>query len=237
MIPSHPVPDRTKVSERVRRSLADMIARGELAPGERLPGERQLAERMGVSRVSVRAALQQLKTQGFLVAVQGGGTRVVSSVGGMDPPLAALVRLKSESLSDLAEIRLMLESWAANRAARFATAEQVAEIDAAARRMEDPRRALHRAEDDVAFHLAVGRAAASPIYMHFLSVGQEALGDLLAFHHGALFAPGSADTIVGHHAAIRDAIASRDPGLAERAMRAHLEWVLAHYPDGVPGED
>jgi DNA-binding FadR family transcriptional regulator len=155
----------------------------------------------------------------------------------MDPPLAALVRLKSESLSDLAEIRLMLESWAANRAARFATAEQVAEIDAAARRMEDPRRALHRAEDDVAFHLAVGRAAASPIYMHFLSVVQEALGDLLAFHHGALFAPGSADTIVGHHAAIRDAIASRDPGLAERAMRAHLEWVLAHYPDGVPGED
>jgi GntR family transcriptional regulator, transcriptional repressor for pyruvate dehydrogenase complex len=230
-------PDRTQVSERVRRAIADMIAGGDLAPGERLPGERQLAERMGVSRVSVRAALQQLKTQGFLVAIQGGGTRVVSSVGGMDQPLAALVRLQSEGLSDLAEIRLMLESWAANRAARFASDAQIAEIDAAARRMEDPRRADHRADDDVAFHLAVGRAAASPIYMHFLSVVQDALGDLLAFHHGTLFAAGSATTIVAQHATIRDAIASRDPGLAERAMREHLEWVLAHYPDAVPDGD
>ncbi|HSK38856.1 MAG TPA: winged helix-turn-helix domain-containing protein, partial [Arenibaculum sp.] len=72
-----------RVSDRVAARLLDMIAQGHLTPGQRLPGERLLAEQMGVSRVSVRAALQRLKTQGFLAAVQGGGTRVVSSTRDM----------------------------------------------------------------------------------------------------------------------------------------------------------
>ncbi|MCR6631522.1 MAG: winged helix-turn-helix domain-containing protein [Magnetospirillum sp.] len=60
-----------RISDRVADSLLARIASGEWTPGQRLPGERQLAEDMGVSRVSVRAALQSLKTQGFVDAVQG----------------------------------------------------------------------------------------------------------------------------------------------------------------------
>jgi hypothetical protein len=96
--------------------------------------------------------------------------------------------------------------------------------------VEEPGHEEHRARWE-AEHADEARA------LRAKAVVQGALGDLLAFHHGVLFAPGAAVTIVGQHAAIRDAIASRDPGLAERLMREHLEWVLAHYPDGVPGED
>src|SRR5262245_54964571 len=59
---------RERVSDRVARELMRLIAEGRLAPGERLPGERELATLMGVSRVSVRAALQQLKARGLLSA-------------------------------------------------------------------------------------------------------------------------------------------------------------------------
>ena len=74
----HEIP-RERVADRVAQELLRLIAAGKLAPGERLPGERHLAEMMHVSRVSVRAALQQLKTQGFVASVQGGGTRVLAA--------------------------------------------------------------------------------------------------------------------------------------------------------------
>src|SRR3546814_15526559 len=72
---------RERVSDRVANELLKLIGDGRLTPGERLPGERQLATMMGVSRVPIRAALPQLKEQGLLSAVQGGGRSEGRRVG------------------------------------------------------------------------------------------------------------------------------------------------------------
>jgi DNA-binding FadR family transcriptional regulator len=120
---------RERVADRIAGELLRMISSGELAPGERLPGERQLADMMGVSRVSVRAALQQLKAQGFVTAVQGGGTRITAAADQLDSALARLVRANRNNLHDLAEVRSNLEVWAARRAAERGSPEQIAEIE------------------------------------------------------------------------------------------------------------
>jgi GntR family transcriptional repressor for pyruvate dehydrogenase complex len=218
-----------RVSDRVATKLLDMIAHGELTPGQRLPGERQLAEQMGVSRVSVRAALQQLKTQGFLTAVQGGGTRVLSTAGDMDPALTEMIRVKFDNLYDLAEIRVILESWAARRAAMNATPEQVAEIGRTVMAMAQPSRGKLRATDDVDFHIAIGKAAGSPIYMHILSVIRDTLTQMLEFHRHELFERSEDKTVLAQHRAIHRAIDRRDPEAAAAAMTSHLNWVLEHY--------
>jgi DNA-binding FadR family transcriptional regulator len=221
-----------------------MIACGALAPGERLPGERQLADRMGVSRVSVRAALERLKAQGFLAAVQGGGTRVVSSAAAMDGALTALVRRKLDNLHDLAEIRVALESWAARRAAERATAGQLDEIRtrleamaaAGSRRTADGGTRPDKAQEDMAFHLAIGQAAGSPVYTHILSVIRDILAQMLEFHRYELFLAEADDRcVLEHHRAIYEAIAARNPADAEAAMRRHLEWVLEHYESAAAG--
>src|SRR5690606_33679242 len=112
------------------------------------------AEMMNVSRVSVRAALQQLKAQGFISAVQGGGTRVVASADPIDIGLTELVRASRENLRDLSEIRAYLEIWAVRRAAERGGGERLGEIAAILDRMADPGRpARFRAADDHAFHL------------------------------------------------------------------------------------
>ena len=105
----------SRLSDRIADRLLARIASGEWPVGTQLPGERTLADSMGVSRVSVRAALQALKTQGFLDAVQGGGTRVVATDAALDSGLAALVRVSRDNLFDLAEIRGILETWAAEQ--------------------------------------------------------------------------------------------------------------------------
>lgn len=218
-----------RVSDRIATRLLDMIAQGHLTPGERLPGERQLAEQMGVSRVSIRAALQRLKAQGFLAAVQGGGTRVLSSTSDMDPALTEMVRRKLDNLYDLAEIRLVLESWAAGRAARNATLGQLDEIERTVEAMAQPEREGMRGQDDMAFHLAIGKAAASPVYMHILSVVRVTLGHMLEFHRYELFGPGHDETVLAQHRAVLEAIRQGDAEAASQAMSAHLSWVLERY--------
>jgi DNA-binding FadR family transcriptional regulator len=231
---------RERVSDRVAAELMSLIAAGRVRPGERLPGERRLAGMMNVSRVSVRAALQSLKAQGFVAAVQGGGTRVLSSGASVDAPLVELVRLNRENLRDLAEIRASLEIWAARRAALHATGDQVAEIASILSAMSDRRRnKASKAEDDIRFHFAIAKATGSTVYMHLLGAIRDILSQMLV-HHRSKLADTSADDrrILAQHRLILEAIRAREPARAEEAMRAHLEWVLAQYDaDGWAGGD
>ncbi|MGH2601409.1 MAG: PLP-dependent aminotransferase family protein, partial [Dehalococcoidia bacterium] len=64
----------------LHRKLADAlrqaIDRGHLAVGQRLPSERDLAARLSVSRSTVVAAYDSLRTDGLLESRRGSGTRV-----------------------------------------------------------------------------------------------------------------------------------------------------------------
>ncbi|TAN56920.1 MAG: FadR family transcriptional regulator [Rhodospirillales bacterium] len=219
------------VSERVADRILARIASGEWGPGHRLPGERQLAEEMGVSRVSVRAALQGLKTQGLLDAVQGGGTKVIASSAAMDPGMLELVRVNCENLNDLAEIRSILEVWAVGRAARRRTDEDVAELGAIMGATEaDIAAGKHKIENDVRFHLAIAKAARSGIYLHFVAVIRGVLREMVDYHRYELFPTRDDDRkILSQHRAIFDGIKAKAPEAAQAAMQEHLGWVLERY--------
>lgn len=55
-------------------SLLVEIESGGLRPGDRLPPERELSRTLGVNRMTLRAALQKLETEGQLIRRQGSGT-------------------------------------------------------------------------------------------------------------------------------------------------------------------
>jgi GntR family transcriptional regulator len=59
----------------VRAYLADLVAQ-ELAVGDAVPSERSLTEKFGVSRMTVRQAIDALVTEGVLQREQGRGTFV-----------------------------------------------------------------------------------------------------------------------------------------------------------------
>jgi GntR family transcriptional regulator len=50
----------------IAQSLAERIASGELAPGAQLLGERELCKQFGVSRVTIRRALGELRQRGLI---------------------------------------------------------------------------------------------------------------------------------------------------------------------------
>ncbi len=61
-----------RLSDDIVAQLEAMILEGTLKSGERLPAERVLAEQFGVSRPSLREAIQKLVAKGLLVSRQGG---------------------------------------------------------------------------------------------------------------------------------------------------------------------
>lgn len=218
------------LSDRVAARIMAMIADGDLSPGERLPGERQLAEKMGVSRVSVRAALQSLKAQGFLEAVQGGGTRILAAAGDMTSPLGELARVQEQNLHDLAEIRALLEVWAAHRAAERASEDQISELTAALEKQKGSSAAKDKASQEFNFHYLLGKASGSAVYMHIMDVIRDIIASSLEFHQYDLFQEPSEDGMaLSQHKDVLAAIQSRDPQAAKEAMRSHLSWVLHSY--------
>lgn len=75
-------------ARRVYLLLRDDISNGTLAPGASLPGEQRLAEVHGVSRVTIRRALESLAADGLIEKRVGSGS-VVRAPDGAAAPLAA----------------------------------------------------------------------------------------------------------------------------------------------------
>jgi GntR family transcriptional regulator len=82
---------------RVYRQIAREIETGMLRPGDRLPSERWFCDELGVSRATVRRALEELMADG-LVTNRGRGS-IVTGDGLLEPPNTLM------SLSEVARSR------------------------------------------------------------------------------------------------------------------------------------
>src|SRR5438270_14092576 len=120
-----------QVAEQIRR----LISSGQLKPGDLLPPERELAVKLGVGRSSIRDAVRTLEVMGILEPRQGHGTVVRDlSTDALVVPLASILRHKRELVSELLDVRRMIEPGLAARAARNATPEELAHMEDVLRR-------------------------------------------------------------------------------------------------------
>ena len=69
-----------RVRASLENALREAVRTGRLHPGVRLPSSRALARDLQIARNTVAEAYSQLVGEGWLVAAQGSGTRVVSQV-------------------------------------------------------------------------------------------------------------------------------------------------------------
>ena len=72
---SSPVPLYFQVAEQIEQAIHD----GLLAPGDRIANEVALADQLGLSRPTLRQAIQTLVDKGMLVRKRGVGTQVVNA--------------------------------------------------------------------------------------------------------------------------------------------------------------
>ena len=80
----------------LRGHLENAIRAGALKPGQALPSERELAELSGISRITVRKAVQDLARSGLVVQRQGSGTSVAPSLNRVEQSLSRLTSFSED---------------------------------------------------------------------------------------------------------------------------------------------
>ncbi len=222
--------DQRKIAVEAARQIEELILEGALRPGDRLPGERELAERMGVSRPTVREAIEALKKRGLVRARHGGGTFVADIMGSMfSAPMIDLFSRHPRATHDFLEYRGEIEAIAAGWAATRATETDKKILTRIITDMEKAARADDReleAKLDVDLHMAVAEASHNLMLIQTL----RSVFDMLArgvFYNRELAAKYGARGmyLFEKHKAIYDAVLSGDPEWAAREARGHMEYM------------
>jgi GntR family transcriptional repressor for pyruvate dehydrogenase complex len=215
-----------RISDLVFEQLRDLIFKGRIKPGEQLMVERELAETLGVSRPTVREAINKLVALRLIEHRQGQGTFVVSSAAEKNP--LGMPHDQDISLEDLLEVRLGLECNAVMMAARRATEEDLRDMEKNLREMETEIEAggLGSAAD-VRFHMAIAYATKNMVQIHIMKSFYDLLFYGIKTNLQYLYTePVTLEIITRKHNDIFKAIRDRDPDAAYSAMREHIMFVL-----------
>lgn len=220
----------TASTDHVSRMLQQTIVDRSLLPGDRIGTEAELAREFSVGRPAVREAVRVLVRANVLRAARGpgGGVFVARSpdhglARTVSEAIAGMLATGTTSVTELIEMRTLLEVPLAGLAAERATPETIAVlwrcVEDAEREADDE--AVQR-ETDVRFHRAINQAAGNRVTYALGAWSSEVLQP----HLKDLIAPAIVEAVAREqHRDIVTAIEARKPALAERAMSVHLRYL------------
>jgi DNA-binding GntR family transcriptional regulator len=200
----------TRLGDEVYNAIYSQLMSHAIAPGGRISVD-HLVRELGVSQTPIREALSRLEAQGLVVKTHLIGYSAAS-------------QMDKSRLEQLYELRLLLEPFAAAKAALAMTQASLDSLEGMARRMqslqaETPQAAYGQfAQRDSEFHELIASESGNDLV-------REALANLHTHVHlFRLFYHSQATTEANdEHARIIDALRQRDPDAAADAMRSHIE--------------
>jgi DNA-binding GntR family transcriptional regulator len=209
---------RETLGERVTGELRSLLVAGRLAPGEKL-SLRRVAEALGVSMMPVREAVSRLAADGALEVLPGRAVRV---------PVLSLAQFR-----ELTRLRLVVEGFAAEEAARQATPadiERIEAFDAAFRQAAsaDPPDSAAAVAANRDLHFALYEAAAMPSLIDMIERLWLKAGPILNLdmrHEPRRLEGGSA---MQAHARLLEAVRHQDAPAARAALEDDIAAAAAH---------
>jgi GntR family transcriptional repressor for pyruvate dehydrogenase complex len=220
-----------RISDQVFDQLRELIFRGEFKAGEKILTERELAEAFGVSRTSVRDAINKLVVMGLLEQRQGQGTFVRSPETRDENLIGAMVETQEASITDLLEVRMGLECNAAAIAASRAVDKDFRFMEKSIEEMQkEVASGRLGTEADASFHMAIAYATKNPLQVFIMKNFYDFLFTGIKVNLEGLYqVPGNIDIIIEQHQAICQAIRAQDPEAAYRAMKLHITFVYRFF--------
>ncbi|GAB2723934.1 FadR/GntR family transcriptional regulator [Nocardia thraciensis] len=216
--------DRRTVPDTVFEQLVGEVLGGELAPGAALPAERQLAEALGVSRPTVREALQRLAHSGLVEVRQGGATTVrdFRRSAGVDLLPRLLVRngeLDHAVLRSVLETRLIIGREVAGLAAERAGATIAADLDDAVESLAAQQEPVAQQLEALGFWDHLVDAADSIVFRLLFNNLRSVYEPAIVALAGVMAAEVGR---IDHYRALADAVVAGDGAAARRAAEGLL---------------
>ena len=222
---SGPAHVRVRLHTAIASRIGFLIVQGKLAPGSTLPNETSLGAEFGVSRTALREAIKVPAAKGLVEVRRKTGTRVNAHADWnmLDPEVLGWM-FSGEGipagLSDLIEVRMLIEPASARMAASKASAKDVEDIRLGLEGMEASIGNLPSSVDaDLSFHMAILEATHNAFMRPFGALIEAALrGSFrLTSSNADLYR-----LTLPLHRKVLEAIVARDGAKAEAAMKSVL---------------
>jgi DNA-binding GntR family transcriptional regulator len=202
-------------TEVIRQAILD----GRLPPGRRLK-EEELAQELGISRTPVREALLMLQAEALVDATPNRG--------------AAVRSYSVEDLTDLYQLRALLEGYAARRAGTRLSDEGIRILRESCDRFEellgDEANMGALVEENFFFHQAILEGAGSP---RLGTMVRQVIEVPLVYRSYIWYSPEQQQISSHYHSQIMRALEARDSERAELVMKEHIfearDVLLAHW--------
>jgi DNA-binding FadR family transcriptional regulator len=222
------VPD---LQQFIKRQIKLYIIDGGLRAGDRLPTEDELAGRLGVSRTVVREALSGLEALGIIEVRHGLGRYVREfNFSAILDNLAYSMLFDVHTFEEILDIRQALETAFLPRAIAALSTERLSAMEETLREME--RRGaggvwdVRMMELDMKFHAILYADVGNDLLLKLLDIFWTVHKDLRSH------APYETKDVPGYlrqHRALWEAIAQKNPELAQERLRTHFagvrEWI------------
>ncbi len=219
-------PEPSEREDAIARVRA-LIEAGAYVPGDRLPPERELIDRLGMSRTTLRRALDALEREGAIWRHVGKGTFVAAHGGAVGAgSLAELSRQLTPVR--MMRARLCIEPALAREAAMNASGEAIIRLKLAKDRAAvAPNWADYETHDDL-FHRSIAEASDNILLLALFDQLNQvrravAWGSVVRMSER----PPQEHTSFVEHDRIAAAIEARDPAAAQEAMHQHIHSVSA----------
>ena len=217
----------SSLRSQVYTQLKNQLIAGVWKPGEKLPSENELCASLGVSRVTVRAAIQQLEILGLLETQHGGGNFVreyspVNAIGTFHPLLQIN---ENQDIITVLEYRKIIEKGTIGLVVLKITAKDIKKLEktyALMVSLSETTLAKKQADADHLFHYQLAQIANNPIITKVYEIINVILSSAMADIVTLL----GTEMGLRYHQQLIDALKTGDKALCESTMEAHIEETI-----------
>lgn len=215
---------KASITQQIIEYLKVNIENGTWAVGEKIPSENKLSETLGVSRASVRVAIQQFIALDVLQSIQGKGTFVKTRhIAGVSSNLNAINESNYDDIIQVLEFRRIIESECAYIAAQKASSATINNLKIYLKNMKN---SIGQSEEfvkqDMLFHEEICHATGNCLLENCL---KEVFQQKTKNHEQMNEAFGYNDGIY-YHTLLLDAIETKNFKKARKLMQEHLQQAI-----------
>jgi len=215
--------DNREVQNSIISQIRDLINYKNLEPGDKIPSERMLSEKFGVSRSSIRDAIQKLEFYGILNSIPQSGTFVANiGVTALNGMIDDILRLKEPDFKSLVETRILLELKTARLASmRRTEADLIQMEDALNAYSEKVLNGEKAVQEDLLFHLAIAKASGNSTLNTLMLMITPGIITNFEEHH--VCSEDLAFNGIQEHRDIFEAIKAKNPEMAKEKVKVHFK--------------
>lgn len=220
---------RASLQETVQERVKQFIIENDHRSGDPLPPEAELARRLGISRPSLREAMRVLQTIGVVESRHGSGTyvgrfRMETLVDGISFSIQASSEANAlHALSEILEVRELLEGHLVRQCASSITPEQVEQLEDVINRMQAKADAGEIfTQEDMEFHEVLYSSIDNAFMVQLVTAFWKVFNKVEVHLRGV---EDELDSIVTSHRNLLDALKDGDQDQAAEAMNRHFDGI------------